>query len=80
MLQGEEYINLKMTSRRSLGDFYLSPFVGDEPFVRTVDITDEHSFIIFACDGCFDVLTDDQAVDIVKKSLSINPGENQKVF
>lgn len=76
MLQGNKHSYHSMISRRSLGDFYLSPFVGDEPFVRTVDITDEHSFVIFACDGCFDVLTDDQAVDIVKKSLSINPGEN----
>jgi len=61
---------------RSLGDFYLSPYVSPEPYVMGIQLTDAISFVVFACDGCFDVITDQEAVDIVKSSLVTNRDPN----
>jgi serine/threonine protein phosphatase PrpC len=52
---------------RSLGDHQLKPFVISHPHVQDTTISvEEDAFIIVACDGLFDVLTDQQAVDLVR--------------
>jgi len=54
---------------RALGDKALAPFVSDEPFVASYDMTGS-SFIIISCDGVWDVVSDTEACDVVQKSLS----------
>lgn len=59
---------------RSLGDFYLKDFVIAEPFVseQTISVaaptTSEQqppSFVVLACDGLWDVMSDQEVVDYV---------------
>jgi serine/threonine protein phosphatase PrpC len=54
---------------RALGDKALIPFVSDEAFVASYAIEPSDEFVIFACDGVWDVLSDDMAVRVVHDSL-----------
>jgi protein phosphatase 2C family protein 2/3 len=35
-----------------------------------MDVTDEHEFIVLACDGIWDVLSNDQVVTFCRKRLA----------
>lgn len=55
---------------RSIGDHYLKEFVVAHPHVNQLSVklpADENDFVIVACDGLFDVMTDQEAVDLVRK-------------
>jgi protein phosphatase PTC1 len=52
---------------RALGDFvFKDKGLTCEPYVQSVEIRPEHKFLILACDGLFDVVTDDEAVRAVQ--------------
>jgi serine/threonine protein phosphatase PrpC len=62
---------------RSLGDFGLKRYVIAEPYIRVHSYSESPSsslvpssdeFVILACDGLWDVITDQQAVDLVQSS------------
>jgi serine/threonine protein phosphatase PrpC/Leucine-rich repeat (LRR) protein len=52
---------------RSIGDFFVKPFVSEEPFVDTVARQADDDFILLACDGVWDELDDQRVIDICKK-------------
>lgn len=54
---------------RAIGDHRLSPYVIAEPEVQEHLLTNQDEFLILACDGVWDVLTNQQAVNIVRQSL-----------
>jgi serine/threonine protein phosphatase PrpC len=53
---------------RSLGDHgIMKEFVVGKPYVDSIDFDHgEGEFIILACDGLFDVMDDQEAVDLVR--------------
>lgn len=54
---------------RSLGDFGLKRYVVAKPHTSIhKDYAQDLDFVIVACDGLWDVLTDQQAVDFVRRS------------
>jgi len=55
---------------RALGDNDLQPHVTYEPEVFTVDLRDDDQFVILACDGLWDVVTNEQAVEIAGRYRS----------
>eukprot|EP01108_Squamamoeba_japonica_P008948 TRINITY_DN813_c0_g3_i1.p1 TRINITY_DN813_c0_g3~~TRINITY_DN813_c0_g3_i1.p1 ORF type:complete len:565 (+),score=412.98 TRINITY_DN813_c0_g3_i1:154-1848(+) len=59
---------------RSLGDAQNQPYVTSEPYVAHFELTDKDEFLILACDGVWDVVSDEAAVELVreyaKKSLA----------
>lgn len=60
-------VNGILAITRSLGDQQLKPFVISHPHVQATTVSvDEEPFIIVACDGFWDVVTDQQAVDLVR--------------
>ena len=54
---------------RSIGDFFVKPYVSEEPFVASVPRADD-DFLLLACDGVFDELDDQAAVDVCRKEDS----------
>ena len=55
---------------RSLGDRAFRPFVAYTPSIKWMRITEETNFAIIACDGVWDVMSDDFAVKIVRDYYS----------
>lgn len=59
---------------RSFGDHAFKTFVTAEPHLVSMSVCnkDEHTdeFLLICCDGVFDVLTDEEAVDIVKSAVA----------
>lgn len=69
---------------RSLGDHLLKRFVIGHPSVmtQTLDVStksSEGSFLILACDGVFDVMSDEQAVAIIRKNSSEKAGAARRL-
>eukprot|EP01080_Neovahlkampfia_damariscottae_P012111 gene12111-5603_t len=61
---------------RSLGDFSASPYISPEPYLKTFDLDGEEDFIIIGCDGIWDDVSDEDAVEIVKNSMKENNSED----
>lgn len=51
---------------RSLGDSYIKNLVTGKPFTTATEITNEDEFLILACDGVWDVISDQQACRFVQ--------------
>lgn len=63
-------VNGFISVSRALGDHCIKQLVISEPYLMSQpkDVTKDE-FIIIACDGVWDVLTDQKACDVVRKSL-----------
>jgi len=53
---------------RSLGDTAMKEFVVGSPYTSEMELTSEDEFLIMACDGLWDVVEDQKAVDLVHNS------------
>ncbi|KDQ15204.1 hypothetical protein BOTBODRAFT_31871 [Botryobasidium botryosum FD-172 SS1] len=60
-------VNGVLAVTRSLGDSAMKEFVVGTPYTTTVELTDSDEFLILACDGLWDVLKDQEAVDLVRR-------------
>jgi len=52
---------------RSFGDHGMKEFVISRPYLSETDLKDDDEFIVVACDGLWDVMSDDECTDLVKK-------------
>lgn len=59
-------VNGVLAITRSLGDSYIKNLVTGRPFTTATEITNEDEFLILACDGVWDVVTDDAACKFVQ--------------
>ena len=62
-------VNGVLAVTRSLGDSYMKDLVVGNPFTTSTQITSEDEFLILACDGVWDVVTDMEACNFVAESL-----------
>jgi len=59
---------------RALGDHGLKDYVISKPYISEVEVKEAAGeFVIVACDGLWDVLDDQKAVDLVRNALSGPP-------
>lgn len=58
---------------RSLGDFESQPFVTYDPHIVKRSLTIKDAFVILGCDGVWDVMTDQEVVDLVLADLQQHP-------
>lgn len=70
MINSEGRINRKLAVSRSLGDFWCGDGLYVEPDVSQIEIGDDDVGLILACDGLWDVLRDEDAADVVRRSTT----------
>lgn len=63
-------VNGDLALSRSLGDCALQPFVTWEPKITGYALNPEDEFIVMGCDGIWDVLSSQKAVDIVREAIA----------
>ncbi|WFD39454.1 protein-serine/threonine phosphatase [Malassezia japonica] len=56
-------VNGVLAVTRSLGDFSMKEFVVGSPFTTSIELEEGDTFLIVACDGLWDVISDQDAVD-----------------
>ena len=54
---------------RAFGDHNLKQFVSARPFITSTELKGDEEFVIVACDGLWDEVTDEEAVKIVRDSF-----------
>ncbi len=59
-------VNGVLAITRALGDCYMKNLVVGAPYTTATEIGDDDEFLILACDGLWDVCTDQQAVDLIR--------------
>ncbi|KAH8828437.1 phosphatase 2C-like domain-containing protein [Flagelloscypha sp. PMI_526] len=62
-------VNGVLAVTRSLGDSSMKEFVVGAPYTTETDICEDDEFLILACDGLWDICSDQKAVDHVKDIL-----------
>ncbi|KAH0453599.1 hypothetical protein IEQ34_017923 [Dendrobium chrysotoxum] len=66
-----------LSTSRSIGDFFLKPYVTCEPEITVTERSDKDEFLILASDGLWDVISNEVACRIVRQCLS---GQAAKMF
>eukprot|EP00276_Gloeochaete_wittrockiana_P016059 CAMPEP_0184335046 /NCGR_PEP_ID=MMETSP1089-20130417/3675_1 /TAXON_ID=38269 ORGANISM="Gloeochaete wittrockiana, Strain SAG46.84" /NCGR_SAMPLE_ID=MMETSP1089 /ASSEMBLY_ACC=CAM_ASM_000445 /LENGTH=295 /DNA_ID=CAMNT_0026659521 /DNA_START=29 /DNA_END=916 /DNA_ORIENTATION=- len=61
-----ERVNGILAVSRSLGDSAMKDYVTGDPYTTDRDVTEIDSHIILACDGVWDVISDAEAMEIIK--------------
>ncbi|PCH43439.1 protein serine/threonine phosphatase 2C [Wolfiporia cocos MD-104 SS10] len=59
-------VNGVLNVTRSLGDSSMKEYVVGAPYTTETELTDEDEFLILACDGLWDVVDDQAAVELVR--------------
>eukprot|EP01103_Thecamoeba_quadrilineata_P000314 TRINITY_DN10268_c0_g1_i1.p1 TRINITY_DN10268_c0_g1~~TRINITY_DN10268_c0_g1_i1.p1 ORF type:complete len:269 (-),score=38.50 TRINITY_DN10268_c0_g1_i1:58-864(-) len=61
-----ERVNGMIAITRALGDHCMKSYIISEPHIEAVELNDDDTLLILACDGVWDVLSCQDAVDLVK--------------
>jgi serine/threonine protein phosphatase PrpC len=59
-------VNGILSVTRALGDHAMKEWVVSDPHYSEIVLNDKDEYLILACDGIWDVLTDQDAVDLIK--------------
>ncbi|VEU19352.1 DEKNAAC100768 [Brettanomyces naardenensis] len=59
-------VNGVLAVTRALGDCYMKSLVVGSPYTTSTELHSDDEFLILACDGLWDVCTDQEAVDMVR--------------
>ncbi|KAF7276137.1 hypothetical protein GWI33_010894 [Rhynchophorus ferrugineus] len=68
-------VNGQLAVSRAIGDGYYKPHVTAIPDVREIPLDGGEDFLILACDGLWDVVSEDRAAQEVYYLVAENPGE-----
>jgi serine/threonine protein phosphatase PrpC len=58
-------VNAMLAVSRALGDGFLQPAVNPTPHLCRVELTEQDSLLILACDGVWDVMSDQAACELI---------------
>lgn len=61
-----ERVNGMIAISRALGDHCMKMFIISEPHFKAVELTPEDTQLILACDGVWDVISEQEAFDLIK--------------
>lgn len=62
------------------GNAKFKPYVTAVPDIVKIPLTEKEDFLILACDGLWDTVSDAEAAHIVYDSIISNPGRTFKTF
>lgn len=71
-------VNGYLAVSRSLGDSAMKQFVVGSPYTTETTLGPDDEYLIIACDGLWDVCSDQDAVDLLKSSGITDPQEASK--
>ena len=57
---------------RAFGDLDCNPFVNHKPDIYNYEINDDDKFIIFGCDGLYDMLSNQDIIDFINENINKN--------
>ncbi|KAL0213063.1 hypothetical protein RCL1_006689 [Eukaryota sp. TZLM3-RCL] len=57
---------------RALGDAFLQPYVSSKPYISVTEVTPQDQFLIMACDGLWDVVSDEDSVRLISTEVDVN--------
>jgi len=63
-------VGASLAVTRAFGDSELREWVKAEPYIKSVDLNPEDSHLIVACDGLWDVVSDQESIDQITPSLN----------
>ena len=66
---GDDYRIGALNVSRGFGDFDTTPYVSHEPDITKFNMTSKDRFVILACDGVWDVVDNQEAVNFVLKEI-----------
>jgi len=66
-------VNAVLAVSRALGDSQVKNLVPAEPYTTVTQLQDDDEFLIIACDGVWDILEDQAAVDQIIKNAHSDP-------
>eukprot|EP01123_Difflugia_compressa_P002604 TRINITY_DN13345_c0_g1_i1.p1 TRINITY_DN13345_c0_g1~~TRINITY_DN13345_c0_g1_i1.p1 ORF type:complete len:201 (-),score=36.34 TRINITY_DN13345_c0_g1_i1:59-571(-) len=71
-IDAEGRVNGLVAITRALGDHHMKGpnknFIVGEPYTQMVELTPEDDYLILACDGVWDVITDQTAIELIRAS------------
>ncbi|KAL1140824.1 hypothetical protein AAG570_000752 [Ranatra chinensis] len=67
-------VNGQLAVSRAIGDIDYKPYVSGDPDVRVIPLTGQEEFLILACDGLWDFMTEQSVSDTVYSHLAEHPG------
>lgn len=73
-------VNNVLAISRAIGDHMLKPndVVTAIPHVEVVELTDKEDYLLLACDGVWDVMQDQDAIDFVQKKMKAFEQEHKE--
>lgn len=71
-------VNGVLAITRSLGDSYLKNLIIGRPYTTAIEVNENDEFLILACDGLWDIVSDQEAVDLIRDEL--DPNKQSKIL
>jgi len=71
-------VNGQIIITRSLGDHLMKEYIIGDPYTHYEKLTEKDTWLIVACDGLWDVVEDQQAVDFVLEHKDLSASEISK--
>ncbi|XP_050714608.1 proteoglycan 4-like isoform X3 [Eriocheir sinensis] len=78
-IQGTWRVLGQLAVSRAIGDREYKPFVSSECDIKSLEIEGDEDFLILACDGLWDTLSAEAAVNVVYAYLTRNDGDTDGV-
>jgi len=72
-------VNGQLAVSRAIGDSGYKPYVTSEPDVTAVSLDGTEDFLVLACDGLWDFVTEEEAVMAVYEQIAEAPGDIEAV-
>ncbi|XP_059057186.1 uncharacterized protein LOC131850836 [Achroia grisella] len=79
MFWGTWRVNGQLAVSRAIGDAQYKPYVTARPEIATVDLDGDEDFVVVACDGLWDFVSEDDVALAVYRQLAVDPDDLKAV-